>query len=648
MKKCNCGLFATILVATVVAIGLFPSRTIAYPLVLTAATERAPLAGHLEVLKDETGKLGIEEVTSPGYRHRFTEIPGVLTSGFYQRGAIWLRCVVQRVDDSPCEWILELGPSYNERLDLYIPLATGGFDVRHGGALRPFSGREISNRLDLFKLPFHDSLPVVVHIRIESKRAISANPVLWQSNALSRKSENEGLIHGAYIGIIAFVSVLNLLYLIWFRKKLYVYYFFYIISVGYLFINSYGYAHHYIMTEKTWLIAPVTVINFLLLVALNTLLLSEMLELRNNLPRTDLAIKNIFIGLSAIGIIIVLFGFHYQIIKYVLIILLLSCLVSIIVSSLLIRRVNGAVLYLSAFGVLLLSGIIQVFANLGIISNNSFLENMLIFSTLVHIIGLNSAIIKQIVGIMREKFVIETALAKEQNMVVNQRQFLRLISHELRTPLAIIDSTAQIIPIISGDREQVARNTKAIRAATRRLSNLMDNYLTHERMEHGGLMPEFKMSDIVTIIQGVIGRVQQTTDNHQISFDVPDAPLLACCDPLLTEMLVTLLLDNAVKYSPDGGEIVFRVFEAVTGHVSIEIRDSGAGMARDQMEKIFDPFFRTNTIPGVGGVGLGLHLARHIAQLHGGSISCSSVIAEGTVFTVNFPSASPSSLATPP
>jgi two-component system, OmpR family, phosphate regulon sensor histidine kinase PhoR len=114
------------------------------------------------------------------------------------------------------------------------------------------------------------------------------------------------------------------------------------------------------------------------------------------------------------------------------------------------------------------------------------------------------------------------------------------------------------------------------------------------------------------------------------------------CDPLLTEMLLTLLLDNAVKYSPKGGRILFRVAEPVPGQVSIEIGDSGIGMTKEQIQKIFEPFFRTNAIPGVGGVGLGLHLARHITELHGGTISCRSVVTEGTVFTVNLP-ANPSS-----
>ncbi len=548
-----------------------------------------------------------------------------------------MRCTVQNADDSPSEWILEPGPAYNERLDLYIPSPAGGFDVHHGGALLPFSHREISYRLDLFRLNFHTSSPVTLFIRIESKRAISANPVLWQSNAFSRKAEKEALFHGAYLGIIGFVSLLNLLYLVWFKKRLYLYYFLYVISVGYLFSNTYGYVHLYFLTDKTWLIAPLTFINYLLLLVLNTALMTEMLELRKNLPRTDRLIRVFFFGGAAVDLIIILCGYYYQIVTYILITLFLSSVVSIIVSALLFRRVKGAALYLSAFGVLLLSGVLQVFTNLKIIQANSFSDDLLVFSTLVHIIALNIAILNQIVGIMRDKIIVETALAKEQNMVVNQRQFLRLISHELRTPLAIIDSTAQIIPMISEDRAQVARNTKAIRAATRRLSNLMDNYLTHERMEHGGFVPEVTTVDIRQIIEGVVSRVQSTTDDHRITSDFPEKPLVCLCDPLLTEMLLSLLLDNAVKYSPQGGDIIFRVYASAPDQVSVEIRDSGSGMTQNQMEKIFDPFFRTNTIPGVGGVGLGLHLARHIAELHGGSISCASVITEGTVFTVTLP-----------
>jgi len=368
------GLFKLLLLCVIV---LIPCSALANPLLLTAATEKAPLAGHLEVFKDETGKLGIQDVSSPAYSNRFTAIPGILSAGFYQHGAIWLRFKVQRAADSPSEWVLEAAPAFNEQLELYIPTAAGGFDMRRGGTLLPYPKRDISYRHDLFRLNFNPSLPTTIHLRIESKRSITAQPVLWHPNALRKKVEKEALIHGAYIGVILLVAIFNLMYLAWLKKPLYGYYFFYVLSIGYLFFNTYGYVHQYILPEKTWLIAPVTFINFLLLMVLNTGLMSEILELRRHLPRTDWAIRIIFFSSAATGIILILCGYQYQIIRYIHVSLFVCATSSIIISALLIRRASGAGIYLSAFGILLASGVAQILSNLGIIPSNTIYRQLI-------------------------------------------------------------------------------------------------------------------------------------------------------------------------------------------------------------------------------------------------------------------------------
>ncbi len=614
--------------------GLSPINSFGSPLILTASEGRTPLAGHLDVFKDEAGMLTIQDVTSPAYSNRFKEIPGILPAGFYQHGAIWLRCNVKRATDSPSDWVLEIAPAYNEKLDLYISTATGGYDVYRGGALLPLSKRGITYRLDLFRLNLPPTLPTTLHIRIESKRSITANPLFWQPDALRKKVEAEALFHGAYIGVILLVTVFNMLYWFWFRKALYGYYFFYVLSIGFLFFSSYGYARQYLWPETTWLIAPGTFINFLLLMALTIGLMSEMLELHRHLPRTDRAVKTVFFGGAATGFFLILCGFHYQIISYIHISLLVCALVCIIIGTILIRRANGAVIYLSAFGILLISGVLQTLANVGIIPITVFSDNLLIFSTFVHIVVLTIAVLNNVVGIIREKYTIEAALAREQLTVENQRQFLRLISHELRTPLAVIDSTAQIIPFIKDDGEQVVRNAEAIRTATRQLSDLMNKYLTHDRLVSGGMQPDFKPVKIFELLRNLVLQIQLTADNHRINCELPEAPVVFSCDPILIEILVTLLLDNAVKYSPDGGAIVLRATSLDSRELQIDVIDCGSGMSQEQIDKAFEPYYRAHAVPGIGGLGLGLHLARHIAALHGGSISCSSAPSRGSTFSI--------------
>lgn len=243
--------------------------------------------------------------------------------------------------------------------------------------------------------------------------------------------------------------------------------------------------------------------------------------------------------------------------------------------------------------------------------------------------------LNQVISLMREKYIVEAALAEEQQTVVNQRQFLRLISHEMRTPLAIIDSTAQIIPFVKDDGDQVMRNAEAIRAASRQLSELMSTYLTHDRLVSGGMQPHFKPINICDFLGNLVAQIQLTAGNHHIHCELPNTPIIFSCDPMLVEILVRLLLDNAVKYSPGSETVVVRATFHSSGELCIEVIDCGSGMTAEQIGHAFEPYYRADAIHGVGGFGLGLNLAKHIAELHGGSISCSSIPLQGSTFTVN-------------
>ena len=143
------------------------------PLHLTSQQVQVSLSGHLEILKDDTGSLNIDEITSSKYITRFTSIPGNLAAGFIPKGAVWLRFTVTRSADAPPVWLLELDPPLLEQVDIYLPDGKGGFETRHGGSLLSFSKREISYRLDLFRLNLPSEKPVSVYARVASHRSIN-------------------------------------------------------------------------------------------------------------------------------------------------------------------------------------------------------------------------------------------------------------------------------------------------------------------------------------------------------------------------------------------------------------------------------------------------------------------------------------------
>ena len=609
----------------------------AAPLLLTKSGGRFPLTGHMEVLKDYTGTLTLQDVLAPQRSVEFKSIPGPLAAGFVHGGAVWLRFTVQRAVSASPDWILELNPATTERVQLYIPLPTGGFETRNGGSLLPFSQREIPYRLDLYRLTLPPDQPITFLIKIVSNRSVMALPVLWQPDQLQTATRHEAMFHGVYLGIILIIVISSLLYRIRLQEPLYGYYLCYVLCLTYEFLDVYGYTHEFIWTEHTWYLPVATRIVTLSLIPCNAGILSLMLDLPQLAPRLDLWFRRVCFGIAGTGTLLALSGLHTRIILPIQILLLSAIAVSFAISIRFFRQSAGARRYLTAFGILQLSGIKDISSNLGILPFIEPLKDVFIISSILHIMVLNFFIIGKLARMRKEKHATEAALLSEQQNVEQQRQFIRLLSHELRTPLAIIDGTAQILPLLRNDPASHDKKTTALHAATQRIKSLMDKCLINERLSMNGAMPDMQATDIRTLLQTAVERVQNETSQHRILF-VPDGvPDEFTCDLFLMDILIGNLLENAVKYSPQGGTVTLRGWTGLQRELLLEVSDEGVGIPPEQTVRIFERFYRVGQVPGVTGAGLGLYLVRQIALLHAGDVTCSSSPGSGSTFTVTLP-----------
>jgi two-component system, sensor histidine kinase LadS len=453
-------------------------------------------------------------------------------------------------------------------------------------------------------------------------------------SSLQHTLRNEALIHGIYLGIILIIVITSFLYRIRLQEPLYGYYLCYVLCLAYQFLDMYGYTHEFIFTQRTWYLPVATRICNLLLFPCNAGILSLMLDLRKIAPRFDRWFRRLCFGLAALGTLLSLSGFQTQIILPVQFLLLSAIGISFAVSIRFFRQSSGARLYLLAFGILLLAGMKDIFSNLGISPFMESLRDLFMISSILHITTLNFVIIGKLAHMRKEKHTAEAALLSERQRVEQQRQFLRLLSHELRTPLAIIDSTAQILPLLRQDPAKHAQKTTAIHAATQRMKVLMDKCLLDERLSMEGVVSEMQTTDLRALLRNLVDRVRSETDHHQVSFAPEGVPETFYCDPFLLEILMGNLLENAIKYSPAGGPVTLRGRTGSEGGLLLEVRDNGVGISPEQVERIFERFYRAGHVPGVTGAGLGLYLVRQIALLHGGEVSCSSKPGHGSIFTV--------------
>ena len=219
--------------------------------------------------------------------------------------------------------------------------------------------------------------------------------------------------------------------------------------------------------------------------------------------------------------------------------------------------------------------------------------------------------------------------------------FLSMLGHQLQTPLAIIKGYTNTLarPDAQWDGDTLSRIFEAIEEETDHMSQLMNRLLLASRLETGELPIHPEQVDMAAVAEKVVARISTTSQNHHfcVRFPVQLSPVEG--DPDLLEEVLINLIDNAVKYSPSGGEVVVGGAEEPSGTVAITVSDSGVGVPRWESRRVFERFHRSEN-PNSShprGIGLGLYICDEIMKAHGGTIFVSDNPGGGSVFTLVFP-----------
>ena len=217
--------------------------------------------------------------------------------------------------------------------------------------------------------------------------------------------------------------------------------------------------------------------------------------------------------------------------------------------------------------------------------------------------------------------------------------FLSTVAHELRTPLTFIRCFSEIILTREGiSKEKSEKFLTYINSQTVKMANTVNELLNISRIESG---PEFTLNKIVcdsgVLIKKVIPYFQEISTNHEFEVLLPDEPVEWLVDNEKMEQVLINLLSNSIKYSPDGG-VIRVVGEMCEDGFRVSVEDQGIGMTPEQVEKIFDKFYRSDdseTSPE--GTGLGMAIVKKIVESHGGNIRVESELGKGTAVKFAIP-----------
>ena len=229
------------------------------------------------------------------------------------------------------------------------------------------------------------------------------------------------------------------------------------------------------------------------------------------------------------------------------------------------------------------------------------------------------------------------ALERAETAARVREDFLSIATHELRTPVTSVSGYAQLAlkALANGRSERVQPALETIVRQSEKLATLVTQLLDASRIAGGRLSIEPERTDVSALVTSAVDAARLRSERHTWSTAIA-AGLQGAVDPVRLEQVLTNLFDNAMRYSPDGGTINVRL-DTEGPMLRLAVSDEGLGIAPEHIDHVFDRFYRGHERQGLGGLGLGLYIAREIVERHGGVIDVRSTPGRGTTFTLRIP-----------
>ena len=255
-------------------------------------------------------------------------------------------------------------------------------------------------------------------------------------------------------------------------------------------------------------------------------------------------------------------------------------------------------------------------------------------------LSLRLLFLQSFMGIMAATTLILAAVMAERRALAQRKDaFINMASHELRTPLTVLRGYTQLLQkqLAHTEHPHALRALARMETQTRQLSRLIDDLLDLSKIQAGKLTFTDENVDVDALVHEVVEQFQQTNSNYQICTKGNASGTLICDRERLSQVLSNLLT-NAVKYSPQAEQIVVHV-TSTNQSVTVSVQDFGLGIPTEEQEKVFQQYYRIagqheRTAPGMG---IGLSIAREIIEHYGGKLWVESVEGRGSTFSFSLP-----------
>ncbi|MBR4903910.1 MAG: sensor histidine kinase [Selenomonadaceae bacterium] len=219
-----------------------------------------------------------------------------------------------------------------------------------------------------------------------------------------------------------------------------------------------------------------------------------------------------------------------------------------------------------------------------------------------------------------------------------QKQFAADASHELRTPLAVLMSSAELLLADPSIKNPFLRQVlEDVKSEVKKMTNLVSDLLMVARSDNNALKVKIQRLDLAEILEQVVRTMKPLAEKKNIKLIGENfSKTLINADEQKIKQLAIILVDNAIKYTLEGGSVLVEMENSNNNRAVFSVMDSGIGIAPEDLDKVFERFYRVDKARSreMGGNGLGLAIASEIVKIHEGKISVASKLGEGTKFTV--------------
>lgn len=628
-----------------------------------AEATRVDLTAKAEYLEDRQGTLSLADVEGPAASRFAPMKDGNLG---YSRSTFWFRIPLAEEHGDVANRLLEVAFFDLNHVAFYAPdrpPVVAGQDY-------PINAKVWPHRFYVFPLTLTGE-PRYYYLQVRSDNSVTVPLTLWEPAAFADETQKIYLAQALYFGELLALLIYNLLIFLSLRERVFLLYSLFVSCMGLAMLTGNGLARQFLWPEAWSWPSGLTVTPAGLAVFFALLFARHFLQTRTLLPRLHHLIQ-----LAA--------GFAWTVAAAPWINVMASFAASglsvatIVTGGLMIaagflswRAGNrNARLFLLAWGVLALGGVVAGMHSFGLLPTNILTAYAIQLSSAAEMLLLSFALAERIrlerdaraeaqsdalsarqslVETLREseawleKTIAERtselnqALKNERSLLDRYLRFGALISHEFRNPLAIIKSQ---LMLIEKERrrglDNIERRLGTVSAATSRLGVLFEEWLQSDRMRQPTQELSMVNIPLATWLVGVIDDCRKCYLNYPFELRIADGLPDINADEAMLRIAVHNLVDNAAKYAPPGTKIGVEALER-DGMVGIAVIDSGPGIAPKHRDAIFADYFRIAPKGEVAGLGLGLAFVKKIVDLHCGWIELKSELGVGTGFCLWLP-----------